>query len=798
DDTDRKPYVDVWLDGKWYLKENYTINRTYYNTTVEITINMSTLSLGDHTLKVRAIDLNGNIGYGWINFTVVDDVAPDSQIDVISTYWHNESVIITAAASDERSNITNVTLYYYNSTDNSTWYGPFKFGSDENTPWNWAFDFPNGEGYYRFYTVAWDEAGNQEIFTVNDTACGYDTTAPMSEVIQISPYWQTTSEFTVTANTDDEMSGISTVMLYYQYSYDNATWSNWTLYAANCNAPWQWLFNTSVLDGDGYYQFYSIATDIAGNIEAAPVVADMCCAVDTGMPISSVTPISPYWQTTAGFTMTANASNGMSGISEVELWYRYSVDNVNWSAWAYFATNSTPTFIDGHNYTVSFAFTSPEGDGYYEFYTIAKDTSGNNESAPTKADVACGVDTTLPSSAVTMISPYWQNTIPFAVTVNASDVTSGIKEAGLYYKYSSDNSSWSSWLLFSSNKTTQPYIWDFTAPDGDGYYQFYSIATDNAGNTQETFTTIIICGVDTVAPTTTDNASVGWQNTTVTVTLTPIDSLSGVAYTEYKLWLDGETEPANWNMGTTVMINSDGIWDIKYRSVDNAGNMETNNTVQVQVDMTVPSTSHELSGAVGDNNWFTTNVTVTLIATDMTSGVNCTKYRVDYGDWMMYDGGFELSTEGSHLVEYYSVDNAGNVEKVTNITVKIDKTPPSTGPTITGTTGENNWYISDVTVNLNSIDATSGVNYTEYKLDGSGWQTYTGNFTVNSDGEHVVNYRSVDNAGNVETYKTVSFKIDQTPPIAESILINNDDDYTNTTTVQLSLNAFDNTSGVWM
>ncbi|MCG2826024.1 MAG: PKD domain-containing protein, partial [Thermoplasmatales archaeon] len=46
DDTDRKPYVDVWLDGKWYLKENYTINRTYYNTTVEITINMSTLSLG--------------------------------------------------------------------------------------------------------------------------------------------------------------------------------------------------------------------------------------------------------------------------------------------------------------------------------------------------------------------------------------------------------------------------------------------------------------------------------------------------------------------------------------------------------------------------------------------------------------------------------------------------------------------------------------------------------------------------------------------------------------------------------
>ncbi|MCG2825749.1 MAG: PKD domain-containing protein [Thermoplasmatales archaeon] len=798
DDTDRNPYVDVWLNDEWYEKANYTVTRTYWNTTLKITVDMNILNLGDHILKVRAIDLNGNIGWGYINFTVIDDRAPESYVNIITPYWHNNEVTITANASDERSNITNVTLYYYNSTDNSTWYGPYMFGVDETSPWTWNFNFQHGEGYYRFYSIAWDEAGNQENFIVNDTVCGYDITLPESEVNIITPYWQTNAVFIITATANDNLSGTANIALYYRYSPDNVTWNVWTLFDVDYISPWEWNFNTSE-HGDGYYQFYTIATDIAGNTETAPTMADTYCAVDTGIPKSNVTSILPYWQTTTEFTITANASNGMSGVSEVELWYRYSSDDDNWSAWTYFTTNSTPTLIDGHNYTVSFAFTSPEGDGYYEFYTIAKDVSGNIESAPTEADTLCGVDITKPYSTVTTISPYWQNTIPITTIVDASDITSGIKEVALYYNYSADNlTGWTGWTIYGVNDATYPYKWLFNVPNGDGYYQFYSIAVDNAGNLQETILSIAICGVDTVAPTTTDNAPVGWQNTTVTVTLTPIDALSGVAYTEYKLWLEGENEPANWSRGIIVMIDSDGIWNIKYCSVDNAGNIEANNTVQVQVDMTAPSTSCELTGILGDNNWFTTNVTVTLTATDSTSGVNYTKYRVDYGgDWMMYDSGFELSTEGVHAIEYYSVDNANNVEKVSNITVKIDKTPPSTESTINGIMGENNWYASDVTVNLLSSDSISGMNYTEYNLDGGGWQIYTNDFTVTGDGEHVVNYRSVDNAGNIVTYKTVSFKIDQTPPTAESIVINNGDEYTNTTTVQLSLSASDSTSGVW-
>jgi len=79
-----------------------------------------------------------------VNATAVDnasnvDGSPDSntfyydldgvtsEVIAISGYWKNSSdnpLTITGTASDAGSGLKNVTLYYYNSTDNSTWTGP--------------------------------------------------------------------------------------------------------------------------------------------------------------------------------------------------------------------------------------------------------------------------------------------------------------------------------------------------------------------------------------------------------------------------------------------------------------------------------------------------------------------------------------------------------------------------------------------------------------------------------------------------------------------------------------------------
>lgn len=93
-----------------------------------------------------------------------------------------------------------------------------------------------------------------------------------------------------------------------------------------------------------------------------------------------------------------------------------------------------------------------------------------------------GIDGTDPVSSVDSITPYRQTTSPFAVDVTASDVTSGVYYADLYYRYSTDNSSWGSYQQYGGSDPTAPYSWSFSAPNGQGYYEFCSRGTDNAGN----------------------------------------------------------------------------------------------------------------------------------------------------------------------------------------------------------------------------------------------------------------------------------------------------------------------------
>lgn len=78
--------------------------------------------------------------------------------------------------------------------------------------------------------------------------------------------------------------------------------------------------------------------------------------------------------------------------------------------------------------------------------------------------------------------------------------------------------------------------------------------------------------------------------------------------------------------------------------------------------------------------------------------------------------------------------------------------------------GDNGWYVSPVEVALDATDDASGVASTEYRVDDGPWTAYDGPFVVGADGEHVVQFRSTDEAGNAEEAASVAFKIDRTAP----------------------------------
>ena len=90
-----------------------------------------------------------------------------------------------------------------------------------------------------------------------------------------------------------------------------------------------------------------------------------------------------------------------------------------------------------------------------------------------------------------------------------------------------------------------------------------------------------------------------------------------------------------------------------------------------------------------------------------------------------------------------------------------DKTAPVTTATTDPAQPEGGSFTGPVTVTLKAVDEDkgSGVDKTEYQLDGGDWTAYTEPVKVTGEGQHTLRYRSTDKAGNVEETKTLTLTI---------------------------------------
>lgn len=125
-----------------------------------------------------------------------------------------------------------------------------------------------------------------------------------------------------------------------------------------------------------------------------------------------------------------------------------------------------------------------------------------------------------------------------------------------------------------------------------------------------------------------------------------------------------------------------------------------------------------------------------------------------------------------------------------------DVTAPVTTISFDGTIGDNSWFVSPVLVTLTATDDLVGVDYTMYQLDEGSWNLYLDPFTVSADGDHTIEYYSVDVLGNTETTKSARLPIDQTPPLTTHVFSGDVGLNGWYLTFDFLLNAVDSTSGV--
>ncbi len=278
----------------------------------------------------------------------------------------------------------------------------------------------------------------------------------------------------------------------------------------------------------------------------------------------------------------------------------------------------------------------------------------------------------------------------------------------------------------------------------------------------------------TTSPASPDGTN-GWFKSSPKLFLAVADGTSGVASTTYSL--DGG--PPQPYTGP-VSGFADGTHTFTFHSSDNAGNVEPTQTYTFTVDTTGPTVTMTVSPAAPDgaNGWYLTNPTVSMTASDSTSGIASRELQFEgESDWLPYTGPFQVCGfvipgkppvgckyppppppwGDGHKIDVRATDQAGNTGSDSRV-LKVDLDTPVTTATLTPGI-HNGWYASP-TLTLTGTDGHSGIAHTDYALDGGVWKTYTGPISGFSTGNHFVQFASTDNAGRLEATKLIAFKVD--------------------------------------
>jgi hypothetical protein len=696
----------------------------------------------DLSSTATCTDKAGNTATKTVSGIKIDRTAPTTTASVpdpLASGWYADAVQVTLTGHDALSGIGS-TNYSVDGGAPQVYTGAFAFAT-------------KGEHTISYWST--DVAGNIEDQTGNSITVKVDGNPPTTTVINpISPAsgWFVISGIPVAFDATDAESGIDATY----YRIDGGDVQTY-------GEP----FTADLSTGSHTITYWSV--DLAGNVEAeqtTDVKVDTVPPTITGS--RSPAPNAHGWNNTSVDVTFAcsDVDSGIDGIAgcgpdatvssegadqQVQGDTQDVAGNTNSATVDQISIDKTAPSLTGA------ATTDPNGAGWY---------NGNVAITWTGHDGLSGIDPATQPADSTITGEGSNLGASASIFDNAGNKTtasvSGIKidrTAPAITGGPTTNPNSAGWYR-------DQVVVDFTCTDnlsgvascptskvvaGDGANQSVTSdpASDKAGN-DSAGKTVAGINIDGTAPSTTANNQCtkvnGWcTGSTANVVLTAADQagLSGVKEIHYKADGGPEQTAAGSTKTVSVPLDGSGAATVAYWAVDNAGNVETSNSVALKWDNIAPTVTHTVSPAPNANDWNKSDVTVTFTAKDDDSGSGVATVTAPV----------TVSSETSgQVVNGSATDTAGNVG-TDSVTVKLDKTAPTiTAAIISGTQGGNGWYTGPVTVHFSCSDARSGV------------ATCPDDVTLTDNGANSASGTATDKAGNSATATLAGINIDQELP----------------------------------
>lgn len=415
-------------------------------------------------------------------------------------------------------------------------------------------------------------------------------------------------------------------------------------------------------------------------------------------------------------------------------------------------------------------------DGTHVLMATVKDRAGN-QSAP--ATLSFVVDTTPP--VVSFASPtdnsFINNPTPTIVLQYSDGTGTGVDTTSIkvfLQQATNPATDITTYLQIGLQKATGAI--PSTASLSDGTYVLTAVVNDlvgNSGNARATFV------VDTVPPTGTIQvpaANALLNTASVAMTLLYQDDRSGVDTSKLILAVDGVSQTGVLTLGPTQATGTlpplpDGVHTIQLTVFDRSGNSSGVISQTFTTDTTPPTIVISVSPLPNAAGWNNTNVTLTSVCGDATSGVATCPAPLS------------VTTEGaSQVFSLTATDNAGNTA-VASIMLNIAKTPPQTAASGTPAPNSSGWNNSNVTVSFVCTATTAPL------------ATCPPPQTVSTEGAgQIISGTATDVAGNSAT-ATATVNLDKTPP-AVAITSPNPNAVLSNQTISVSGTVADSLSGV--